>query len=382
MSKQEDIKFLKTQTCVLKVNIHCEGCKQKVKKLLQKIDGVYTIAIDLDQGKVTVSGDVEPAALVKKLAKAGKHAEIILPKMQPAERGKGGKKAPTKPPKKVISPGAGAGEGKNQQSHQPLQMNPQLMQKMNPEQMQQLLKGFRDLNLPQLKNQASVKFAPPEEDDDDSSSEFDDEFDDDFDDDFDDESWEDEEEFEDDVKNVKTKATVNEKKGGAKENDASKKGGGDVSAGKDNGKAVTESKNAANAKAATIDRNCNENGGGKGPAAFPRQPMNAPMRYGGGGAGGPMAAAQGIRAGGPPPGYLPGDAITPEMMTAANPYQQQYIAAMMQQQQRMRMNGQELSLQAMAYARPPAAVSYMPPPPPPEYTHIFSDENTSSCRVM
>jgi copper chaperone CopZ len=27
------------QTCVLKVNIHCDGCQKKVKKLLQKIDG-------------------------------------------------------------------------------------------------------------------------------------------------------------------------------------------------------------------------------------------------------------------------------------------------------------------------------------------------------
>lgn len=27
------------QTCVLKVNIHCDGCKHKVKKLLQRIEG-------------------------------------------------------------------------------------------------------------------------------------------------------------------------------------------------------------------------------------------------------------------------------------------------------------------------------------------------------
>jgi hypothetical protein len=36
MSKEE---FMKIQTCVLKVNIHCDGCKQKVKKILQKIEG-------------------------------------------------------------------------------------------------------------------------------------------------------------------------------------------------------------------------------------------------------------------------------------------------------------------------------------------------------
>ncbi|XP_073277666.1 heavy metal-associated isoprenylated plant protein 32-like [Primulina huaijiensis] len=73
MSKEE---FLKIQTCVLKVNIHCDGCKQKVKKILQKIDGVYTINIDSEQGKVTVSGDVDPDILIKKLTKNGKHAEL------------------------------------------------------------------------------------------------------------------------------------------------------------------------------------------------------------------------------------------------------------------------------------------------------------------
>ncbi|EPS65607.1 hypothetical protein M569_09169, partial [Genlisea aurea] len=73
MSKEE---FLKIQTCVLKVNIHCDGCKQKVKKILHKIDGVYTTAIDSEAGKVTVSGNVEPAALIKKLNKNGKFAEI------------------------------------------------------------------------------------------------------------------------------------------------------------------------------------------------------------------------------------------------------------------------------------------------------------------
>lgn len=31
------------QKCVLKVNIHCDGCKNKVKKILQKIDGMLSI---------------------------------------------------------------------------------------------------------------------------------------------------------------------------------------------------------------------------------------------------------------------------------------------------------------------------------------------------
>ncbi|KAK9933469.1 hypothetical protein M0R45_020667 [Rubus argutus] len=73
MSKEE---FLKIQKCVLKVNIHCDGCKHKVKKILQRIDGVFTTDIDSEQGKVTVSGNVDPSVLIKKLAKSGKHAEL------------------------------------------------------------------------------------------------------------------------------------------------------------------------------------------------------------------------------------------------------------------------------------------------------------------
>ncbi|KAJ0095314.1 hypothetical protein Patl1_15277 [Pistacia atlantica] len=76
MTKEEDFKLLKIQTCVLKVNIHCDGCKQKVKKLLQRIEGVYQVNIDAEQQKVTVSGTVDSATLIKKLVRNGKHAEL------------------------------------------------------------------------------------------------------------------------------------------------------------------------------------------------------------------------------------------------------------------------------------------------------------------
>lgn len=77
MTKDEDFKLIKTQTWVLKVYIHCEGCKKKVKKVLQSIDGVYTTAIDAAEQKVTVTGNVASAdVLLKKLLKSGKHAEL------------------------------------------------------------------------------------------------------------------------------------------------------------------------------------------------------------------------------------------------------------------------------------------------------------------
>ncbi|KAF7805095.1 heavy metal-associated isoprenylated plant protein 35 [Senna tora] len=64
------------KTCVLKVSIHCEGCKRKVKKVLQSIDGVYNINMDLRKQKVVVTGNVDSETLIKKLTKTGKHAEL------------------------------------------------------------------------------------------------------------------------------------------------------------------------------------------------------------------------------------------------------------------------------------------------------------------
>ncbi|EPS71104.1 hypothetical protein M569_03655, partial [Genlisea aurea] len=76
MTREEEFKLLKIQTSVLRVNIHCDGCKQKVKKLLHKIEGVYQVNVDCEQQKVTVSGSVDSATLIKKLVRAGKHAEL------------------------------------------------------------------------------------------------------------------------------------------------------------------------------------------------------------------------------------------------------------------------------------------------------------------
>ncbi|XP_010545025.1 PREDICTED: heavy metal-associated isoprenylated plant protein 3-like [Tarenaya hassleriana] len=67
---------LKFKTWVLRVSIHCEGCKKKVKKLLRGIEGVYATAIDAQQNKVTVTGDVDSDTLIKRLARSGKYAEI------------------------------------------------------------------------------------------------------------------------------------------------------------------------------------------------------------------------------------------------------------------------------------------------------------------
>ncbi|KAL5561499.1 hypothetical protein UlMin_031246 [Ulmus minor] len=76
MANKPPEEALKYQTWVLKVSIHCEGCKKKVKKVLQSIEGVYTTTIDSQQHKVTVTGNVDSEILIKKLLRSGKHAEL------------------------------------------------------------------------------------------------------------------------------------------------------------------------------------------------------------------------------------------------------------------------------------------------------------------
>ncbi|KAL7090224.1 hypothetical protein ACP275_12G027000 [Erythranthe tilingii] len=71
-----NFKFVKIETHILKVRIHCQGCMHKVKKLLRKIEGVYEVEIDAEEDKVTVTGNVDPTILIKKLAKSGKNAEL------------------------------------------------------------------------------------------------------------------------------------------------------------------------------------------------------------------------------------------------------------------------------------------------------------------
>lgn len=46
-----------------------------MKKIINSVDGVQSITIDSNLGKVTVTGTVDSKTLVQKLQKAGKHAE-------------------------------------------------------------------------------------------------------------------------------------------------------------------------------------------------------------------------------------------------------------------------------------------------------------------
>uniref|UniRef100_A0A0E0F9I6 HMA domain-containing protein n=1 Tax=Oryza meridionalis TaxID=40149 RepID=A0A0E0F9I6_9ORYZ len=257
MSKEE---VLKIQTCVLKVNIHCDGCQKKVKKILHKIEGVYQTSIDAEQGKVTVSGLVDPATIIKKLNKAGKPAELWGSKVGVAavnsqfqklhlDGGGGGKGQPKDGggkghPKDAGGKGqkgggGGGGNGGGGSKDVKMMLPPQMPQP-TPQQLQQLQQQLqmKGLKLPQfmdaakmapfaaaapIKDPKSVKFNLPHEDDfGDDGSEFDDEFDEfDDEDDFDDDGLD--EDYFDDPKMMKQMAMPPPNAGGG---GGDKKGGG------------------------------------------------------------------------------------------------------------------------------------------------------------
>ncbi|KAF8093294.1 hypothetical protein N665_0385s0041 [Sinapis alba] len=421
MSKEE---FMNIQTCVLKVNIHCEGCKQKVKKIFQKIEGVLGTKIDADQGKVTVSGSVDPSVLIEKLAKSGKHAEILrapqgnynpnqshlanqLKGMQ-IDNGKGGGGKNNNNDK---GPKHGGGNG-----------DPQQIQKM---------KGFQDLKLaPQLKdmkgsvpenknqNQPGAKFNVPEEEDDDFSDD-DDEFTDAGDEDSDDDEFDD---FPSPSNKTKPNMMMNVQKNVNLGGGPTKNGGKGVSGGSKGEPNGCIGENGDSGGAGNQNqgggKNCRKNaggdgkdgggpnagkkvnGGGGGPMAggspnismpigglmgmgdsmghIPAGlcpmggagPSNMTMPIGGPmGMGGLMGNIPAVHvlpatgASGIPPGYFQGAGPDPIQMQQQ---QQQYLAAVMNQQRAM---GNE-RFQPMMYARTPPAVNCMSP-----HLHLYQYPN-------
>ncbi|CAL4992676.1 unnamed protein product [Urochloa decumbens] len=65
------------KTHSLKVHIHCEGCQTNIMKILSEIDSVSEENIQLKQGKLTVSGQVDPTTVIDKLNKAGMLAQLL-----------------------------------------------------------------------------------------------------------------------------------------------------------------------------------------------------------------------------------------------------------------------------------------------------------------
>lgn len=64
------------ETVEMKVRIDCEGCERKIRKVVDGMDGVTGVEILPRQHKVTVTGYVDPAKVMRRIAyKTGKRVE-------------------------------------------------------------------------------------------------------------------------------------------------------------------------------------------------------------------------------------------------------------------------------------------------------------------
>ncbi|XP_073062871.1 heavy metal-associated isoprenylated plant protein 6 [Primulina eburnea] len=67
-------------TVVMKIKLHCDGCANKVKRIVLKhIDGVNSVATDLNKDLVTVIGTMEPKEVPTYLEEKLKRAIEVLP---------------------------------------------------------------------------------------------------------------------------------------------------------------------------------------------------------------------------------------------------------------------------------------------------------------
>ncbi|XP_010940108.1 heavy metal-associated isoprenylated plant protein 2-like [Elaeis guineensis] len=62
---------------VLKVDISCQKCKQKLIHAVCGIEGVDKIEVDGAKSTLTVTGDADPIEVIVRARKLGKFAEVV-----------------------------------------------------------------------------------------------------------------------------------------------------------------------------------------------------------------------------------------------------------------------------------------------------------------
>ncbi|EHA8590975.1 heavy metal-associated isoprenylated plant protein 3 [Cocos nucifera] len=78
-----------TITVVLKVDMHCDGCAEKVKKSVKGFEGVERVKADIGGGKLMVVGKVDPSKLRDRVAaKTHKKVDLVSPTSTPKKDAK------------------------------------------------------------------------------------------------------------------------------------------------------------------------------------------------------------------------------------------------------------------------------------------------------
>ncbi|KAH0720943.1 hypothetical protein KY289_006279 [Solanum tuberosum] len=76
-------------TILLKLDLHCEGCAQKVRRSVRHFEGVEDVKADASSGKLTVKGNVDPLWLREKVESKTKK-KVALLSAQPKKVAGGG----------------------------------------------------------------------------------------------------------------------------------------------------------------------------------------------------------------------------------------------------------------------------------------------------
>lgn len=74
-------KLVQGSSVVLKIPLHCDGCAQKIKRIIKKIDGVENVSVDNDEDLVMVDGTMDMKEMLPYLKeKLKRSVDIVSPK--------------------------------------------------------------------------------------------------------------------------------------------------------------------------------------------------------------------------------------------------------------------------------------------------------------
>ncbi|KAH9309307.1 hypothetical protein KI387_037218, partial [Taxus chinensis] len=77
----------KMNTIVMKVNIDCQGCRDKMRRALLKIDGMNGFQIDRNKVTANIKGNKDSDKIIKKISRrTGKHVEPWKEEEKPNEK--------------------------------------------------------------------------------------------------------------------------------------------------------------------------------------------------------------------------------------------------------------------------------------------------------